>query len=194
MGVKDTKGAIVASVVPNGPAAKAGFEQGDIVTAIDGKPVEDSRDLVRRVGGATAGSSSDFTIDHQGQTKIVKVEIGARPDDRVASNEPSTPSSMPASATAMGLGLAPVTPDARKTYNLADSVSGVVITKVDPTSDAADKGLAPGDVLMKVGTRMVKTPQDVQAGVAEAAKGGRKSVLLLVSGQGGSRFVAVDIG
>jgi len=194
MGIKDTKGAIVASVVPNGPAAKAGFEQGDIVTAIDGKPVEDSRDLVRRVGSATAGSSSDFTIDHQGQTKTVKVEIGARPDDKVASNEPSTPSAMPASATAMGLGLAPVTPDARKTYNLADSVSGVVITKVDPTSDAADKGLAPGDVVMKVGTHMVKTPQDVQAGVAEAAKGGRKSVLLLVSGQGGSRFVAVDIG
>jgi len=194
LGMKDSKGAIVASVVPNGPAAKAGVEQGDIVTAIDGKPIEDSRDLVRRVGSATAGSSSDFTIDHQGQTKSVKVEIGARPDDKVASNEPATPSAMPASATAMGLGLAAVTPDARKTYNLEDSVSGVVITKVDPTSDAADKGLTPGDVVMKVGNRMVKTPQDVQAGVAEAAKGGRKSVLLLVAGQGGSRFVAVDIG
>ena len=194
LGLKDSKGAIVASVVPNGPAAKAGFEQGDVVTAIDGKPLEDSKDLVRRVGSDVAGSSSDFTIQRQGQTKTIKVTIGARPDDRVASNEPATPSAMPAAATAMGLGLAPVTPDARKTYNLADSVSGVVITKVDPSSDAADKGLTPGDVVMKVGNRMVKTPQDVQAGVAEAAKGGRKSVLLLVAGQGGSRFVAVDIG
>jgi serine protease Do len=194
MGLKDSKGAIVASVVPNGPAAKAGFEQGDVVTAIDGKPVEDSRDLVRRVGSATAGASEDFTIDRQGQNKTVKVEIGARPDDKVASNEPATPSSMPAQSTAMGLGLAAVTPDARKTYNLADSVNGVVITKVDPTSDAADKGLTPGDVVMKVGSRVVKTPQDVQAGIAEAAKGGRKSVLLLVASQGGSRFVAVDIG
>ena len=194
MGMKDSKGAIVASVVPNGPAAKAGFEQGDVVTAIDGKPVEDSRDLVRRVGAATAGSSSDFTVERQGQSKSVKVEIGARPDDKVASNEPAAPSSMPATSTVMGLGLAAVTPDARKTYNLADSVSGVVITKVDPTSDAADKGLTPGEVLMKVGNRAVKTPQDVQASVAEASKGGRKSVLLLVAGQGGSRFVAVDIG
>ena len=95
---------------------------------------------------------------------------------------------MPATASAMGLGLASVTPDARKTYNLGDAVNGVVITKVDPSSDAADKGLQPGDVVMKVGSRLVKTPQDVQAGIAEAQKGGRKSVLLLVTSQGASRL------
>ena len=94
----------------------------------------------------------------------------------------------------MGLGLTSVTPDARRTYNLAETVSGVVITKVDPASDAADKGLQPGDVVVKVGAKLVKTPQDVQAGVAEAQKGGRKSVLLLVASQGASRFIAVDIG
>jgi serine protease Do len=119
--------------------------------------------------------------------------IGARPDDKVASNVPATPSSLPATGSAMGLGLASVTADARKTYNLGDSVNGVVITKVDPSSDAADKGLQPGDVVMKVGSHLVKTPQDVQAGIAEAQKGGRKSVLLLVASQGASRFVAVDI-
>jgi serine protease Do len=194
LGLKDPKGAIVANVVPNGPAAKAGFEQGDVVTAIDGKAVEDSRDLVRRVASATAGSSSDFTVERQGQSKSLKVQIGARPDEKVASNTPASRSTAPATTTAMGLGLTAVTPDARKTYNLAESVNGVLITKVDPASDAADKGLSPGDVLMKVGSRVVKTPQDVQAGVAEASKGGRKSVLLLVAGQGGSRFVAVDIG
>ena len=194
LGLKDPKGAIVASVVAGGPAAKAGFEQGDVVTAIDGKAVEDSRDLVRRVGSAIAGSSPDFTIERQGQTKTVKVQIGARPDDKVASATPVTPNAMPATTTAMGLGLTALTPDARKAFNLADSVNGVVITKVDPSSDAADKGLSPGDVVMKVGNKVVKTPQDVQAGVAEAAKGGRKSVLLLVATQGASRFVAVDIG
>ena len=61
--------------------------------------------------------------------------------------------------------------------------------------DAADKGLQAGDVVLKIGNRTVKTPQDVQSGIAEAQKGGRKSVLLLVaSNQGGSRFVAVDVG
>ena len=194
LGLKDEKGAIVASVVPNGPAAKAGFEQGDVVTAINGKAVEDSKDLVRRVGSAVAGSSSDFTIERQGQSKTVKVTIGARPEEKVAANEPAMPSSLPATANAMGLGLTAVTPDARRTYNLADTINGVVITKVDPSSDAADKGLQPGDVVMKVGSHVVHTPQDVKDGVAEAQKGGHKSVLLLVASQGASRFVAVDIG
>ena len=194
LGLKEEKGAIVASVVPNGPAAKAGFEQGDVVTAIDGKPLEDSRDLVRRVGSSVAGSSDEFTVQRQGQTKTIKVQIGARPDDKVASIEPATPSAMPATASAMGLGLTAVTPDARKTYNLGEAVSGVVITKVDPSSDAADKGLQPGDVVMKVGSKVVHTPQDVKDGVAEAQKGGHKSVLLLVASQGASRYVPVDIG
>jgi serine protease Do len=194
LGVKEEKGALVASVVPGGPAARAGFEQGDVVTAIDGKAVEDSRDLVQRVGRAPAGTSADFTIVRQGETKSLKVQIGARPDEKVAANEPATQSSMPATGSAMGLGLAAVTPDARRTYNLAETISGVVITKVDPSSDAADKGLQPGDVVMKVGAKSVHTPADVQAGVAEAQKGGRKSVLLLVASQGQSRFVAVDIG
>jgi serine protease Do len=181
-------------VVPNGPAAKAGIEQGDVVTAIDGKGVADARDLTRRVATVLAGANADFSIQRQGAPKTIKVLIGARPDDKVAVNVPVMPNSLPATGTAMGLGLASVTADARKTYNLGEAINGVVITKVDPTSDAADKGLQAGDVVMKVGSRSVKTPQDVQAGVAEAHKGGRKSVLLLVATQGASRFVAVDIG
>jgi serine protease Do len=95
----------------------------------------------------------------------------------------------------MGLGLSPLTADLRKSLNLTEGAGGVVITKVDPNSDAADKGLQPGDVLLKVGSLSVKTPQDVQSGVAEAKKGGRKTVLLLVArSQGGTAFVAVDIG
>ena len=73
-------------------------------------------------------------------------------------------------------------------------VAGAVITKVDPDSDAAEKGLQPGDVVLRIGNRAVKTPADFQAGVADAKKGGRSSVLLLVAhGQGGTGFVAIDI-
>ncbi len=69
-----------------------------------------------------------------------------------------------------------------------------MITKVDPNSDAADKGLQAGDVVLKIGNQTVKTPQDIQTAVAEAKKGGRKTVLLLVArSAGGTGFVAVDI-
>jgi serine protease Do len=70
----------------------------------------------------------------------------------------------------------------------------VLVTKVDPDSDAADKGIQPGDVLLKVGYQTVHTPQEVEKIVAAAASAGRKSVLLLVSSGGTAVFVAVDIG
>ncbi len=94
----------------------------------------------------------------------------------------------------MGLGLAAVTPEARRTFNLDDSAQGVLITKVDPDSDAADKGLQPGDIVMSVSNRSVRTPQDIQKSVSQARGEGRKSVLLLVATAQGSRFVAFDIG
>jgi serine protease Do len=195
LGLKSEKGAIVATVVPGGPAAKAGFQQGDIVTAIDGKEVEDNRDVTRKVATVAAGATANFTVNRQGAVQNIKVQIGARPADKVASVLPATPSSIGPTASAMGLGLSPLTAEVRKSLNLAEGAGGVVITKVDPNSDAADKGLQAGDVLLKVGSMSVKTPQDVQSGVAEAKKGGRKTVLLLVArSQGGTGFVAVDIG
>ena len=185
LGIKEAKGAIVASVVPDGPAAKAGFEQGDIVTAINGKAVEDYRDLTRRVGSCCRRARprpSPSTA--RASRRRSRSRSAPRPDDKVASNDAGQPGAAPAATgNAMGLGLAPLTPEARKTYNLGDNViTGVVITKVDPNSDAADKGLQPGDVVHEGRQPMRCTrPQDVQAGVAEAQKGGRKSVLLLVA-------------
>jgi serine protease Do len=195
LGIKDAKGAIVANVVPGGPAQKSGVEQGDVVTAIDGQAVDDSRDLVRKVASVPAGQVATFSVSRQGKPIQIKVTIGTRPDEnKLALNTPQA-GPVAASANAAGLALSPLTAEAKKNFNLADSVTGgAVITKVDPDSDAADKGLQPGDVVLKIGSRTVKTPADFQTGVAEAKKGGRSSVLLLVArGGGGTAFVAIDI-
>jgi serine protease Do len=114
----------------------------------------------------------------------------------MASNEPGKNGMIgPSSANAAGLGLSSLTPEAKKNFNIAESVvTGAVVTKVDPDSDAADKGMQPGDVVLRVGSRIVRSPADFQAGVAEAKKVGRSSVLLLVAhNQGGTGFVAIDI-
>lgn len=196
LGIKDAKGALVADVVAGGPAAKAGFEQGDIVTAIDGVAVDDSTDLTRKVAAVPAGKSAVFNVSRGGKAITIKATVGVRPDQRVASNAPEGGNNFaPASANAAGLGLSSLTPETKKAFNVNDSVvAGAVITKVDPDSDAADKGLQPGDVVVKIGARAVRNPADFQAGVAEAKKGGRSSVLLLVQrSQGGTAFVAIDI-
>ncbi|HUO97147.1 MAG TPA: PDZ domain-containing protein, partial [Rhizomicrobium sp.] len=115
---------------------------------------------------------------------------------QVASNEPQDqgmPASAAATGKAIGLGLTAVTPDVRRAYNLGDNVQGVLITKVDPDSNAAEQGLQPGDIVQQVNYKAVHTPQDVERSVAAAHSAGRKSVLLLVSTEGTSHFVAVDL-
>ena len=197
LGIKESKGAMVAEIVPGGPASRAGFEQGDIITSIDGQAVDDATDLTRKVANVPAGQSANFTVSRQGKPMEIKVTIGTRPDQvQMASNEPGKNGMIgPSSANAAGLGLSSLTPEAKKNFNIAESVvTGAVVTKVDPDSDAADKGMQPGDVVLRVGSRIVRSPADFQAGVAEAKKVGRSSVLLLVAhNQGGTGFVAIDI-
>jgi serine protease Do len=196
VGAKENKGAIVASIVPGSPAAKAGFRPGDLVLALNGKSVEDSRDLTRRVATLLAGSKASFTLVRDGKNQTLTATIGARKEDQVASNQaPEMNSSVGTTGEAMGLGLAAVTPDVRRAYNLDDHVAGVLVTRVDPDSDAADKGIEAGDVVVSVGNRPVHTPQDIKASVAGAQSQGRKSVLVLVEGSNsGQRFVALKIG
>jgi serine protease Do len=197
LGAKDLKGAIVANVVPGGPAATAGFRQGDMIVAINGAGVDDSRDLTRRVAALQAGSNATFTILRDGSKQDLHAKVGLRKDQQVASNDgnPDAPGSAPTStAEAMGLGLAAVTPDMRRTYNLDQGVSGVLVTKVDPNSDAADKGIQPGDVVVSIANKSVRSPQEVKNRIAEAQAAGRSAVLVLVTGQNGQRFVALKIG
>jgi serine protease Do len=191
---KSVKGAIVASVTPGSPAAVAGFVPGDIVLAVNGRPVEDSRDLTRRVASLPAGASAAFTISRNGAPKTLNARIGAKKDDQVASNNTQQRGAPPSTAEAMGLGLAAVTPETRRAYNIDNGVNGVVITRVDPNSDAADKGLQPGDVVVSIGNRPVHSPQEVKATVQAAQSSGHNTVLVLVIGQAGQRFVAIKLG
>jgi serine protease Do len=196
LGSHDVKGAIVANVVGGGPAAKAGFVPGDVILAVNGKLVEDSRDLTRRVAALPAGTKAVFTVVHSGSQKTLVATIGARKEERLASNDggPAEDSSaMASTGEAMGLGLTAVTPEVRRNYNLDDHVNGVLVTRVDPESDAADKGIQPGDVVVSVGNKAVHTPQDIKSQISGAQASGRKSVLVLIDGNSGQRFVALKI-
>ena len=93
----------------------------------------------------------------------------------------------------MGLGLAAVTPDIRRAYNLDAECERRLVTKVDPSSDAADKGIQPGDVVVSIANKPVNSPQEVKSRIADARAAGRTAVLVLVTGQNGQRFVALKI-
>lgn len=190
-GIKDAKGAIVASIVPDSPAAKAGFAQGDVVVAMDGKAVEDSRDLSRRVASVPAGATASFTVLHDGNHETLNAEIAPRKEQQVAQNDNAPEDTAASTAEAMGLGLAALNDGMRRTYNLDQDVKGVVITKVDPMSEAADKGIEAGDVIVSVGNRAVHTPEDITKQMTAAKAAGRNTVLVLVAGDNGEHFVAL---
>jgi serine protease Do len=194
IGASDAKGAIIASVVDDSPAARAGMKQGDIIVSLDGAGISDSRELTRKVALVPAGSKVDFTVMRDGHKQNISVTIGKRNDQTASADTPSRPGNRQSSESTLGMELAPLNPETRQDYRLGDNSKGVVVTSVNPDSDAADKGLHSGDVIMSVGGREVRTPADVRSYVADAKRAGRTSVLMLVDGSDGQHFLTVKVG
>ncbi len=190
MNLRDIKGAIVAEVVDGSPAERAGFVQGDVVVAVNGTNVADSKVLTRQVAALKAGESASFTVLRNGGTRrTLTATIERRDPERLASSD-EAPSAQPSS---LGMSLMPINPAVRQQYELGDEMSGVLIASVDPDGEAARKGLREGDVIKRVGSRPVQLPSDVARGIEEAKRMGRETVAILVANNDGERFVALRI-
>jgi len=201
LGVGNAKGAIVAGVVDDSPAAKAGFKQGDVIVSLNGSDIDDNRDLTRKVASLRAGQKADFSILREGQKRQIAAVIAKRDDQQLASaDRPATPNraerggaNRQVSTTSLGMELMPLTTETREQFKVDDKINGVVVSSVDPNSEAADKGFRPGDVIVGIGNKTVRTPSDIEQGVADAKKSGRETVLLLVSGDQGQHYVALKV-
>ncbi|HLY55674.1 MAG TPA: PDZ domain-containing protein, partial [Stellaceae bacterium] len=192
LGVGDAKakGALVASVSKDGPGAKAGLQAGDLIQTFDGKTVEDMHALPRLVGATPSGKTVEIGVLRQGKTVDVKATIDTLTDEKIASAE------QPGAAThagALGVSLAPLTPDARQRLGLGDAATGVLIARVAQNSPAAMAGLRAGDIIERVDGAPVNDPAQAKQAI-DAAKSGDKPVLLLLNSHGAERFVAVREG
>ena len=186
LGLKSTKGALVAETQPNSPASAAGIKSGDVILGIDGERIDGPRDLARRVAALGPGKKADLIYWHDGSEKTAPVKLGSLPDDKVARVNPGMSQDNNA-FSGLGLTLAP-----------ASSVEGagshgVVISDIDPDGIAAQKGLQVGDVILEAGGRAVNQPADISAALAEAKKDNRKAVLLRIKGSEGTHFVAIEV-
>jgi serine protease Do len=187
LGLKD-KGALVAEVSEGGPAAAAGVQPGDVVLQVNGMAIATASDLTRAVGLARAGEPIRLQVRRDGQVREITVRSGLRPsEESLASNDRAAPHAGEADdggkMGALGLQVAP------------DSQGkGVRVAGVDDSSDAAQKGLRRGDLILRVGDRATNSPADLKAAVADAKKAGKKSVLLFVDRAGVHTFLPVEIG
>jgi len=188
LGLKGPRGALVSEPQPGGPAAKAGVLAGDVITAVNGNPVKDARDLARQIGALAPGATVKLTVWRKGEEKIVSLALGdlAGQRDQRASNEgkDSSNATPNVDVARLGLSLAP----SRQAGN-----EGVVVAGVDPDGVAAERGFKPGDVIVEVGGKKVASPADVTNAVRDAQKDGKRSVLMRVKTADGTKFMALPL-
>ena len=184
-------GALIAGIDDSGPAKPAGLEVGDVIVKFDNKDIKNSRDLPRIVSSTPVGKEIDIVVVRKGKELTKKVTLGRLEDGEVKAASAGGGDSG-AVKQVMGMNFSNITDELRARYRIKDSVKGVIITRVDPDSTAADKRIEPGDVVVEVGQETVSSPADIARRVEAMKKDGRKSILFLVSNaQGEVRFVAL---
>jgi serine protease Do len=198
LGIKPARGALIAGVDDKGPAKPAGIEPGDVVITFDGKEIKEPKDLSRVVADTAVNKTVDVVIIRKGKEETKQVTLGRlddgdKPVQASVKTQPDA-AEKPATQKALGLDLTGLSKDLRSRYKIKDSVKGVVITNVDTGSDAAEKRLSAGDVIVEVAQEAVTNAADVKKRVDQLKKDGKKSVLLLVSNADGElRFVALGV-
>ena len=194
MDLSKASGALITDV-PEGPAMEAGLLSGDVILTFDGVDVEDTRGLVRQVGNTEVGKSVRVVVFREGETKTVLVTLGRREEA-----ERAVPAAMEKSEEAeeaereiLGLTLSVLTEEMRGELGIPEGQTGLVVTNVDETSEAFEKGLRAGDLITEAGQQRVETLSALDERITEAKDAGRKSLLLLVRRGGDPRFVALSL-
>jgi serine protease Do len=187
LGMKDAKGAVVSEVMPDGPAAKAGFQVADAITQVNNEPIDDPRDLQRTIADLPANADVDIKVWRDKGEKSLRVKLGTYQNgagEPEESTEPPEPEAELGNIDLKQLGL---------TLKAAEGKDGgVVIAEVDPNSDAAGKGLSEGDVILKAENETVKSAKDVVDAVKKTMDEGRPSVLFHIK-KGGDQTVLVAV-
>jgi serine protease Do len=187
LGLRGTQGALVAEPQANSPAVKAGIQAGDVITAVNGAPVRDARDLARQIGTMSPGSTVRLTVMQKGEQKTISVTLGELPNEREARATPESREPSGLAIPRLGLTLAPATEVA------GSGNEGVVVTAVEPDGVAADQGFKAGDVILEVAGRKVASPADVRAGISNAQREGRRTVLVRLKSGEGTKFLALRL-
>jgi serine protease Do len=184
-------GALVASVTPDSPAAKAGLKPGDVITAAGGHDIRTVQELPRLVAATPVGNKLELTVLRDG--KQIDARIGEMPQNEAVASVKRAPAQPGGggAASALGMELVSLDPQLRKELRLPKEVNGVVVGQVATGSPAVELGIQPGDVIVSVDQKAVTTPEDAAAQLKAAAA--RGNVLLLLNRHGTSEFVGLSI-
>ena len=192
LGLERARGALVTDV-PEGPALEAGIEARDVILTFDGTEITDTRQLVRTVGNAPVDTAVRVVVFRDGETTTLLVTLGRREDAErtfpASAGEPEEPEER----TFMGLTTSTLTDELREQLGLPETAEGLVVSDIDPDSQAYDKGLRAGDLIEEAGQVAVTSVADLEERIEEAREAGQRSFLLLIRRGGDARFVALPL-
>jgi serine protease Do len=189
LGLKQARGALVDGAEPDTPAAQAGIRPGDVITAVNGNAIKDSRTLAQEISAMAPGSAAKLDIMRKGEAQTITVTLAKMPNDtqkiaRADQSEQGSSKGIPH----LGLSVAP----AGDVGGAGDR--GVVVTAVAPDGPAAEHGLQSGDVILAVGGKSVSSAADLRNALSEAKSDGKHDVLMRVKTSDNTHFVAMPIG
>jgi Do/DeqQ family serine protease len=185
LGLKDVRGAIVSSVASGSAAERAGIKRGDVITSFNGQPVSDFNALRNRVADANPGSNATVVVIRDGSERTLTVKLDETAASRAARGR--TPADDD-DKTALGVAVAPVTPEIAAQARLPKDVRGLLVQEVVPDGRAADAGIQPGDVIVEANRKPVESIDELRAAVRSAND---RPLLLLVNREGQNLFVTV---
>jgi serine protease Do len=188
LGLKKAEGAMVDEPQKDSPAAKAGIESGDVITAVNGTSIKDARDLARTIGMLAPDSAVKLDVIRKGEAKTIALSLAQMPNDQKEASADDGSAQPAHGVPHLGLQVAP----AREVDGAGDR--GVVVTAVDPDGPAAEQGFQTGTVILDVGGKAVANVGDVRNALSEAQSQGKKDVLMRVKMGDATRFVALPIG
>src|SRR5882672_5280839 len=189
LGLKRAEGALVAEPQAGSPAAKAGIKSGDVIVAVNGEPVRDARTLARRISSMAPGTSVKLSVYRGNKEEQLSLVLGELPKERQARASTEENRDTPSTdLPRLGLSLAPAAGVS------GSGGQGVVVTQVEQDGAAAAHGFKTGDVILDVGGKTVNAPADVRRALTDAKSGGRRTVLVRIKSEQGTRFVALPVG
>lgn len=185
LGLSDAQGALVVQPQDNSPGMKAGIQKGDVVTAVNGEPVKDARDLAKKIGAIRPGTKTEISIWRDGKAKTLELTVGTLPpEQKMASadegNQNDNGDQSQTTLDSLGITVGP-----------AENGKGVSVLSVDPNSAAAEAGIKQGDKIAAVNNKDVSSAGDISSQLKAAKKEGRSKALFQVETDNGSRFVAL---
>ncbi len=190
--LKEAKGVIINSVRPGSAAEKAGVKVGDIITAINGEPTDDTNILRNKVAGTAPGTEIKITVWRDGETKELAATLDEFEVENAKTQKPGDQNDekpgKESDSGKLGLSLQPVTPQIARQLELPADTKGMVVTDVDPNGASAERGIAQGDVILQINRQPVNTLDEVQTAVD---KSGARPILLLVLRKGSTFYLTV---